>query len=456
MTTSRRIETLPDRIAGTGTDFSEKSREGTMTERGISRRAFAKAAVAIGGASALAACLDRGGSEPIPSGPDDLSTLPSRQHAWNESLPTDDHGNVRTPYHHLLLYYDYDAETTDAGDATTPTEGDRETVENALRSLERAYEHSSDGLVFTIGYSRRYFDRYDDSLPESVDLPRPEPLAPFEDPEPDELDAIVHLASDRPEALLEAEEALRGNRETANDSEMRAALSDVLTFRERRTGFIGDGMPAERDDVDGVPEGSVPDDAPMYMGFKSGFRANQATEDRVTIQSGPFEGGTTQHVSKINLHLDQWYEQDSRSQRVSKMFCPAHAAEDRVEGAGHNLGAASGASACPAHADSARESGVVGHAQKNAAAREDGSPIMLRRDFDSTDDDRAGLHFLALQRDISDFVETREAMNGADAAEESGAVGTRLNNGILEYMTVRRRGNYLLPPRPKRALPRPR
>ncbi|MCU4717080.1 DUF7405 family protein [Halapricum hydrolyticum] len=425
-----------------------------MAERGISRRSFAKAAVAIGGASALVACLDRGESDPIPSGPADLSTLPSRQHAWNESLPTDEHGNVRTPYHHLLLYYDYDDGETTAG-ATTPTNGERETVEDALRSLERAYEHSSDGLLFTVGYSRRYFDRYDDSLPESVDLPRPEALAPFEDPERDEADAVVHLASDRPAVLLEAEEALRGNRETVNNREMRAVLDDVLTFRERRTGFNGDGLPAERDDVEGVPEDAVPEDAPLYMGFTSGFRGNQATEDRVTIQTGPFEGGTTQHVSKIRLHLEQWYEQDSRSQRVSKMFCPAHAEEDRVEGAGHNLGAASGANACPAHVKDARESGVVGHAQKNATAREKGAPIMLRRDFDSTDDDRAGLHFLALQREIGDFVKTREAMNGTDAAEASSAVGTRHNNGILQYMTVLRRGNYLLPPREKRALPRP-
>jgi len=424
-----------------------------MAERGISRRSFAKAAVAIGGASALAACLDRGDTEPIPSGPDDLSALPRRQHAWNESLPTDEHGNVRTPYHHLLLYYDYGSAETTAG--ATPTDDDRNAVENTLRSLERAYEHSNDGLLFTVGYSRRYFERYEAALPESVDLPRPDALAPFEDPERDEFDAVVHLASDRADALLEAEEALRGNRETANGEEMAAALDDVLRFRDRRTGFIGEGMPAERDDVDGVPDGAVPEDAPMYMGFKSGFRANQATEERVTIGSGPFEGGTTQHVSKIRLHLEQWYEQDSRSQRVSKMFCPAHAQEDRVEGAGQNLGDASGASACPAHTTDARENGVVGHAQKNTAAREDGAPIMLRRDFDSTDDEAAGLHFLALQREIGDFVETREAMNGTDANEASGAVGVRHNNGILQYMTVLRRGNYLLPPRDKRALPRP-
>jgi hypothetical protein len=108
---------------------------------------------------------------------------------------------------------------------------------------------------------------------------------------------------------------------------------------------------------------------------------------------------------------------------------------------------------CPAHTEEhARDHGVVGHSQKSARAREDGSPIILRRDFDSTDNERASLHFVSLQRNISDFVATREAMNGTDVAD-SAAVGTRTNNGILQYMSVERRGNYLVPPRGLRSLP---
>ena len=51
----------------------------------------------------------------------------------------------------------------------------------------------------------------------------------------------------------------------------------------------------------------VPADAPLYMGFKSGFRKNQASEDDVTIADGPFAGGTTMHVSYMRLRLDSWY-----------------------------------------------------------------------------------------------------------------------------------------------------
>ena len=191
------------------------------------------------------------------------------------------------------------------------------------------------------------------------------------------------------------------------------------------------------------------------MGFESGFEGSQATEDRVTVDSGPFAGGTTQHLSQIRLNLQQWYEQDSREHRESVMFCPVHAEEGRIEGTGENLGAANRVADCADDvAADAAESGKVGHAQKVARAREDGRPRILRRDFDSTDDGRATVHFLSLQSDIGEFVATREAMNGTDVAD-SAAVGQRSNNGILQYISVERRGNYLVPPRDRRALPAP-
>ena len=62
-----------------------------------------------------------------------------------------------------------------------------------------------------------------------------------------------------------------------------------------------------------------------------------------------------------------------------------------------------------------------------------------------------GVHFLSLQRSIDEFVRVRQAMAGEDLAGEG--VGQRLNNGILQYIFVRRRGNFLLPPREDRALP---
>ena len=416
------------------------------TSRGISRRAFVKSAVAIGGVSALGACLAREAPD-VPRGPKNLSSIPERQFAWNEVLALDDANNHLGPRHRVLLYLNY----TQSG---PPSKSDQRQMERALRTLEHAYPRRHDGLLFTVSYSPAYFRRFDASLPESVDLPDPEPLSPFEQPEFDTPDAVVHLASDYGSVVLAAEEALLGEKDTLNEVNVEASLTSLFERVDRRTGFVGEGLPADNQDVDGIPNSNpVSEDAPLYMGFKSGFAKNQASEDRVAIETGPFADGTTQHISKIRLRLQDWYNEQDHEDRVAEMFCPYHAEQNLVEGTGERLGDSSRIDECPTDLNSsAQEHGRVGHSQKTALARENGSPIILRRDFDSTDDGEAGLHFLSLQRTIGDFVKTREAMNATDDVDNP-AIRQRVNNGILEYTFVRRRGNYLLPPRSLRALP---
>ncbi|WP_276253964.1 DUF7405 family protein [Halomontanus rarus] len=416
---------------------------------GLSRREYLRAVVAVGGASALGACLAEDGEteDAVPGGTDDPESLPPRQHAWNDALSTDDDGNVQLPEHHVLVALSL----VDDGE---PTDEARETVETSLRTLERAYEWSNEGLVFTIGYTPAYFERIGSPTAETVDLPEPTALTVREDPEPDDFDALLHLASDRAEVVLRAEEALFGEVEEVNGVAVETDLSAVFERLDdrRRTGFSGPGLPAEHTDTPGVPE-EVPEDAPFFMGFRSGFRANQATEDRATIAEGPFAGGTTQHVSSMDLQLETWFKQDSHRQRVSKMFSPEHVDEDLVGDIGEKLSTSSGLTdeRIEATEEDARTRGVVGHAQKAARARENGNPLLLRRDFDTVDGDRPGVHFLSLQREVEEFVRVREAMTGADLA--GNGVGGVQNNGILQYIFVNRRGNYLLPPRPLRALP---
>ena len=329
-----------------------------------------------------------------------------------------------------------------------PTDDARERVEDALRTLERSYEWSNEGLLFTLGYTPAYFDRFDGSLPDSVDLPEPTAIvgkaSAF-----DEFDAVLHLASDNHEVVLEAEEGLFGEHDEFNGRDVETDLTDVFSRvdEHRRTGFVGSGLPAQYTDVNGVPD-SVPDEAPFFMGFRSGFASSQATEDRVTIAEGPFEGATTQHVSSMGVNLRQWLEQDSHAQRVRKMFSPEHDAET-VGQIGEKLGTDNGVTdeRIAATESDAREHGVVGHAQKAARGRVDGEPPLLRRDFNTVDGDWPGVHFLALQEGIGEFVRVREAMEGDDLDV------SRENNGILHYIFVDRRGNYLLPPRSLRALP---
>jgi hypothetical protein len=420
-----------------------------------SRRAVLKAAVALGGASALSACLDRTSDEPVPTG--DADDKPARQHAWREYVRHDDHGNSQLPSHQLLLYLTLDGDGPPSPDA-------RDALAETLDALDRAYAWSHEGLLHSIAYSPAYFDRFEASLPERIDLPEPRALSPFESPTLDQQDAVLHLASDRADALLEADRTLRGERDTANGVSI-PPLTDVLTVDSRRTGFVGAGLPAKHQDAAGIPDSKpVPEASPLFMGFEAGFRGNQATEDYVTLDSGPFAGGTTKVIANLRQRLADWYEEQSHEERVMEMFSPGHAAEGLVEGIGDNLGSDSGIDRFVDDVESdAREYGRVGHAQKAARANRDadGNVRLLRRHFESTDDigsDQkvASLHFPSLQRRITDFEDVRRAMNGTDLTEVTPAIRQRVNNGILEYIFVRRRGNFLVPPRRHRAFPTPR
>ncbi len=407
---------------------------------GYTRRRYLKQLVAVGGTAALAACVElEPGDDPVPTG--DPTNRPTSQHAWNDVLSEDTDGNLLTPEHHILLPLDLEE---------SPDESSREQVETAFRSLERAYEFSPEGVLFTVNYSPTYFETVGDSAP----LPQPEPLTSIEgNIDLDTADALVHLASDSPQAVLEAEQALLGNESEPNGVAMEADVSGVFTpGGPRRTGFVGDGLPVEMAREEGV---DLPDelheDAPFLMGFRSGFAEAQAPESRVTIEEGAYEGGSTMHVESLELNLRQWFEQDDHFLRVAQMFSPEHAQEKLVGEIGERLTQSTGVFGDIADrtVDDARTEGIVGHAQKAARARDaDGTPPLLRRDFNTLDGGSAGIHFLSHQRTIDDFVRVREAMAGEDLS-----LGRRLNNGILQYIFVRSRGNYLTPPRALRALP---
>ncbi|MFO7833419.1 MAG: twin-arginine translocation signal domain-containing protein [Halohasta sp.] len=421
-----------------------------------SRRRFLKAALAVGGASALSACLDRFGDEPIPQGVDEPATLPDRQFAWNDHLPRDDGGNVVLPEQHLFLYLRYDGESTDG----IPTAADRETLAAALRTIERAFEWSNEGVVFDLGYSPAYFDRFEASLPDSVDLPPPRRLSPVDTPTLDEQDALLQLASDRSAALLEIEETLFGSGEKLNGVDVEGRLGDVFSIDDRRTGFIGPGLPAENQGVGGIPEdGPVPEESPLFMGFKAGFERNQASEASVAIPEGPFAGGTTKHVARIRQQLDKWYGENSHDEMVAKLFSPRLAEAGAVDGVGNDLGDDSGITdeIYEGVDETADEFGLVGHAEKAARGNrdEEGNVRTLRRHVESTDNENASLHFPSYQQGIGEFEAVQEAMNGTDLVRDHPQLDPRVKNGIFRYIFVENRGNFLVPSRSLRAFPTP-
>jgi hypothetical protein len=389
----------------------------------------AAAGLVAGGGEAAAALAGRPralGEQP--------TGLPERQHAWNAGLAKDTYGNAVAPRFDRLLFFDV---------AGRPSADAVRQLEASLRGLEGLYPWNHRGLLFTLSWGPHYFEHI---LGKPSPIPRPTELSDFELPTFDDFDACLHLASDDEHRLAAIEAALvHGARLPGAGS---LDLRGALRWRETRTGFVGAGLPARHQLVGGIPAGHpVPAAAPLYMGFKSGFRKNQASEEAVTIPDGPFAGGTTMHVSYMRLRLDSWYRLLDEKERVARMYAPEMTPAQ----------VSSLTDDAPSHPDryskDAARYGVVGHSQTSARARRNGKPRILRRDFDTDDGGVAGLHFVAVQRSIADFVATRKAMNAASASSLTPAISDTVNNGINEFIFVLKRGNYVTPPRSKRSFP---
>lgn len=400
-----------------------------------SRRGLLRRVTALSGLTSLAGCavLEREQNAPVAGlGPNPAGDLPARQHAWNARLGNDADGNPLAPRHYRVFLLNL---RTELG------ESDRRTIERAMRTLEAAYDWDPGGLFHMLAWGTSYYDRRG-VLAESP-IRRPRVISRTDDPDLLSFDAALVLATDVPSHLSAAESALFGTRDSLNGAPVEASLDDVFTIASRRTGFLGDGLPAEHSTAEGVPAG-LPEDAPMFTGFFSGRAGTQASEDRVTIPDGPGAGGTTMHLSHLEESLEGWWNL-AEADRVSRMFSTEFSPEDLAD-LGQSM----------PFADAVREharEGAVGHWEKVRRAREGGEPLLLRRDFNTTDGQQAGVHFLALQRDLAEFEKTRDAMNGWWLRTEHEDLKDRRNNGILEFITVRSRANFYVPPREKRAFP---
>jgi hypothetical protein len=407
----------------------------------LTRRGFLLGATGVAaGAAGAAAGLDRA---PVSSAttvpPVGLDTqplgLPARQHAWVNYQARDADGNPLAPRFNRLLLFDV---------AGNPTPAHARLLEAALRTLERTYRWGHHGLLFTAGWSPGYFER---ALGVRTPIPYAEALSDFEAPGIDGYDLCLHLACDDEDRLASVEAALI-HAAPLPGADGPLDVSAALRWRETRTGFTGRGLPARHQHVGGIPPGRpVPESAPLFMGFKSSLRRNQASEDDVTIRGGPFAGGTTMQVSYMRLRLDSWYRDLDERGRVARMYAP----QVTPEQASHFK---SDAASDPNLLNQAITSyGVIGHAQTSARARRHGKPLILRRDFSTVDGGHAGLHFVSVQRTIEDFVATRSAMNATSAQLQNPAITDTVNNGINEFMFVLKRGNYIVPARAQRSFP---
>ncbi|HTW11932.1 MAG TPA: twin-arginine translocation signal domain-containing protein [Solirubrobacteraceae bacterium] len=397
--------------------------------RALTRRRFLVGAggLALAGVAAGIAVdtqKSSGSAEPLVPLPAQPAGLPARQHAWDAYLVPDRFGNPTPPRFNRLLMFDV---------AGKPTPVYARLLEATLRQLERAHAWGPNGLLFTAGWGTHYFR---DVLRTASPIPVATSLSEFEQPSIDSYHLCLHLACDD-ELRLQAVER-----------QLTARLASILRWRDTRTGFVGAGLAAAHQRVSGIPGGDpVSKEAPLFMGFKSALKKNQASEDAVTIQGGAFHQGTTMAVSYMTLSLQSWYQDLSYAERVARMFSPQ---TTPAQAARFTTDAESNPDLL--HQAITRY-GVIGHSQASARARRNGKPLILRRDFDTVDGAQAGLHFVSLQRTIEDFVTTRKAMNQAGAQLINPAITETVNNGINEFMFVLRRANYIVPSRADRSFP---
>nr|WP_276281670.1 hypothetical protein [Halorussus sp. DT72] len=154
-------------------------------------------------------------------------------------------------------------------------------MERALRTLESAYDWSPDGLLHALAWGTRYFERIGEL--DSAPVRRPRILSRTDDPDLLDFDAALVLASDAASHLRATEAAAFGDRDSLAGESVGARLGEVFDVAERRTGFRGAGLPVEHTDAEGIPENApLSEGDRMFMGFRSGLRGTQASEDRVT------------------------------------------------------------------------------------------------------------------------------------------------------------------------------
>jgi dye decolorizing peroxidase len=414
-----------------------RDRAGSLT-----RRRFLIGAGGLATSGAVAVSLDgcgtgRATAASLPEVPlgSQPAGLPARQHAWGKTLMVDAGGDPIAPRFDRLLFFDV---------AGPPTPAHARILEASLRTLERTFEWGPSGLLFTAGWGPSYFTEL---LKTAAPIPEAKGLSDFELPSIDTYHLCLHLACDDDRRLGDVEAALLHGEPLAG-AHGSLKITDAFVWQETRTGFVGTGLPAANQDVGGIPPSNpVPKSAPLYMGFKSGLKKNQASEDDVTIADGPFADGTTMQVSYMRLRLDSWYDNLSERERVARMYSPettpAQVAKFTTD-----------AESEPQDFKQAvNRYGVIGHSQTSARARRNGHPLIIRRDFNTTDGGQAGLHFVSVQRSIADFVTTRNAMNATSAQLQNPSITDTVNNGINDFIFVLKRANYILPSRPNRSFP---
>jgi hypothetical protein len=388
-----------------------------------------------------------------------------------------------------------------AGATRSQLRAARAALESAIATVERRFPPAPAGVGVTLAWGLPYFRRI---VPELAvtHLPVDRRASRAAGREVRALTDAVRFPSDPDETILEQNDAallLRSDSLERIADASHALVDDLGLWRPTsiRRGFAGGGfdgaagLPRRMALAAGVPGAElIPERAELFLGFTSTQRAGLGPDRIANLETlgysdggpaGYFTGGTTMHLSHIFEDLEAWYLGLDFDQRIATLFRPeqktppgtvtvrqgpddiATVAQnrrdfDRFRAIGHS---GSIQTASRLQADVRGTDGTLYRAGTAVPQRADANTLdnpffwSARPDADRmASGAAAGVHFVVFHPTSDDFARTRRAMDGRFAD------GTRVplergdpGQGINSVLRTTHRQNFLVPPRPHRALP---
>jgi hypothetical protein len=388
-----------------------------------------------------------------------------------------------------------------AGEERAQLRAAQAALESAIAAVERRFPPSPAGVGVTLAWGLPYFGRL---VPELADthLPIDRRASRAAGGEVRALTDAVRFPSDPDETILEQNDAallLRSDslERIADASHTLVDGLDLWRPTSIRRGFAGGGfdgaagLPRRMALAAGVPGAAlIPERAELFLGFTSTQRAGLGPGRIANLETlgysdggpaGYFAGGTTMHLSHIFEDLEAWYLGLDFDQRIATLFRPEQKTPAGTLTVRQGPGDIATVAQNRRDYDRFRAIGHSGSIQTASRLQEDargadgtlylaGTAVPQRADANTLDNpffwssrpeaDRmaapaaAGVHFVVFHPTSDDFARTRRAMDGRFAD------GTRVplergdpGQGINSVLQTTHRQNFLVPPRPHRALP---
>ena len=448
------------------------------------------------GAAGIYELVDQLADSPERAG---AGVLPTEQHLLGGGMKTFEHEGVEViepPLHHQVVTarLRVEARRADLREA-------KETLEQALRGLERRYDVTPAGLAVTVAWGLPYFRRY-----VRVHADRHIPLDRRASKSKERMVSAVldarRFPSDPRDTILEENDVAilirSDHREHVADG-ARAIFEeagDLFELTSIRKGFQGGGfagarsLPKAMATAAGVPGADlIPETAQLFLGFTStqthtqgqSSIANFETLGLVDVRDGYFRGGTNLHLSHIFEDLEAWYLDFDFRERIDTTFRPQLAADDGAQtlpqrpedsAAEHDVRADFRRFGAIGHGASIQPTSRLQLDVRGADGRlyRKGQAIPLRADFNTLDNPffwtadperdgfdeqpAAGIHFLTFNPSSDDFNRNRLAMDGVlpDGTKLPLQPRSRAQ-GLNSVLRTTHRQNFLVPPRSRRSFP---